>query len=105
MKDWNLYTKFKNGKEAGASWNISGCFGIIGLLVLTIASSISSSHHGAFGKRAREVGIRKAWDRNEKTSSFNSWQSPLCWSFSLFHFPFCSPKWRCRFQWIDAQPA
>jgi putative ABC transport system permease protein len=61
MKDWNLYTKFKNGKEAGGFVEYLRLFGIIGLLVLTIACiNFVNLTTARSAKRAREVGIRKA---------------------------------------------
>jgi putative ABC transport system permease protein len=61
MKDWNLYTKFKNGKEAGGFVDYLRLFGIIGILVLAIACiNFVNLTTARSEKRAREVGIRKA---------------------------------------------
>jgi ABC-type antimicrobial peptide transport system permease subunit len=67
MKDWNLYTKFKNGKEAGGFVEYLRLFGIIGLLVLTIACiNFVNLTTARSEKRAREVGIRKAMGSQRK---------------------------------------
>ncbi len=60
IKDWNLYTDYKNGKEAGGFVDYVRMFGIIGLLVLAIACiNFVNLTTARSEKRAREVGIRK----------------------------------------------
>lgn len=61
MKDWKLYTEFRNGKEAGGFVEYVRLFGIIGLLILSIACiNFVNLTTARSEKRAREVGIRKA---------------------------------------------
>src|SRR5450432_2424248 len=61
MKDWHLYTDFKNGIAAGGFIDYVKMFSIIGFLILLIACinfmNLSTAHSE---KRGREVGIRKA---------------------------------------------
>ncbi|HMH24426.1 MAG TPA: ABC transporter permease [Puia sp.] len=61
MKDWHLYTDFKDGKSAGGLIDYVRMFGIIGLLVLLIACiNFMNLSTARSEKRAKEVGIRKA---------------------------------------------
>ena len=61
MKDWHLYTEYKNGKEAGGFVEYIRLFGIIGLFVMAIACiNFVNLTTARSEKRAREVGIRKA---------------------------------------------
>ncbi|MET0634805.1 MAG: ABC transporter permease [Chitinophagaceae bacterium] len=61
MDRWHLYNEFENGKESGGRIQFVWLFGIIGLFVLLLACinfmNLSTAHSG---KRAKEVGIRKA---------------------------------------------
>ncbi len=61
MKDWHLYSEFKNGVENGGFIDYVKMFGIIGILVLLIAcinfTNLSTTRSE---RRAREVGVRKA---------------------------------------------
>jgi putative ABC transport system permease protein len=61
IADWNLYSNYRNGKEAGGFIEYVRLFGIIGLLVLAIACiNFVNLTTARSEKRAREVGIRKA---------------------------------------------
>ncbi|HZY37304.1 MAG TPA: ABC transporter permease [Mucilaginibacter sp.] len=61
LKDWHLYTDFKNGKVAGGFIDYVRMFGIIGVLVLLIACiNFVNLSTARSEKRAREVGVRKA---------------------------------------------
>lgn len=61
MKNWHLYSDYKNGKEAGGFIDYIRMFGIIGILVLLIACiNFINLSTARSGKRAKEVGIRKA---------------------------------------------
>lgn len=61
LKDWHLYSDFKNGKAAGGFIDYVRMFSIIGLLVLIIACiNFMNLSTARSEKRAREVGVRKA---------------------------------------------
>jgi ABC-type antimicrobial peptide transport system permease subunit len=61
MKDWHLYTDFKNGKAVGGFIDYVRMFSIIGILVLLIACiNFMNLSTARSEKRAREVGVRKA---------------------------------------------
>jgi putative ABC transport system permease protein len=61
LKDWHLYSDFKNGKVAGGFIEYVRMFGIIGALVLLIAGiNFVNLATARSEKRAREVGVRKA---------------------------------------------
>ncbi len=61
MKDWHLYSDFKNGLPDGGRITFVWLFGIVGIFVLLLAciNFINLSTARA-EKRAKEVGIRKA---------------------------------------------
>ncbi|HXB09227.1 MAG TPA: ABC transporter permease [Puia sp.] len=61
LKDWHLYSDFKNGKAVGGFIDYVRMFGIIGALVLLIACiNFINLATARSEKRAREVGVRKA---------------------------------------------
>ena len=61
LKDWHLYSDFKNGRATGGFIEYVKMFSIIGLLVLFIACiNYINLATARSEKRAREVGIRKA---------------------------------------------
>jgi hypothetical protein len=60
MKDWHLYTEYKNGAAAGGLIDYVWMFGIVGGLVLIIACiNFMNLSTARSAKRAKEVGIRK----------------------------------------------
>ncbi len=60
MKDWHLYTEYKNGVATGGLIDYVWMFGIIGVLVLVIACiNFMNLSTARSAKRAKEVGIRK----------------------------------------------
>jgi len=60
MKDWHLYTEYKNGIAVGGLIDYVWMFGIIGVLVLIIACiNFMNLSTARSAKRAKEVGIRK----------------------------------------------
>ncbi|MFA6087211.1 ABC transporter permease [Mucilaginibacter sp.] len=61
MSKWHLYSDFKNGNPAGGRIQIIWMFGIIGSIVLLLASiNFMNLSTARSEKRAKEVGIRKA---------------------------------------------
>ncbi len=67
VADWHLYTDFKNGKEAGGFIDYVRVFSLIGILVLIIACiNFMNLSTARSGKRAREVGVRKALGSRRK---------------------------------------
>jgi putative ABC transport system permease protein len=61
MKDWHLYTEFKNGVASGGMIDYVRLFIIIGVLVLAIACiNFMNLCTARAERRAKEVGIRKA---------------------------------------------
>lgn len=65
MSKWHLYSKFKNGANAGGRIADVWLFGIIGLFVLLLACiNFINLSTARSEKRAKEVGVRKAIGSN-----------------------------------------
>jgi len=71
LKDWRLYSEFKNGKAVGGFIDYVRLFTIIGALVLLIACiNFMNLSTARSEKRAREVGVRKAIGSRRKDLIF-----------------------------------
>lgn len=73
MKNWHLYSEFKNGVIVGGRIQYVWLFGIIGVFVLLLACiNFMNLSTARSEKRAKEVGIRKA---------IGSMRRQLIWQF------------------------
>ncbi|MEJ7679061.1 MAG: FtsX-like permease family protein [Segetibacter sp.] len=90
IKEWHLYSDYKNGIAAGGFIEYVNIFSIIGALVLLIACiNFVNLTTARSEKRAREVGVRKAIGSQRKdlviqflAESFFSLLLPL---YSLYY--------------------
>ncbi|GAA3992130.1 ABC transporter permease [Mucilaginibacter dorajii] len=87
MKDWHLYTDFKNGKAVGGFIDYVRMFSIIGILVLLIACiNFMNLSTARSEKRAREVGVRKAIGSQRKDLIIQFLAESLLITFIAFLF-------------------
>jgi ABC-type antimicrobial peptide transport system permease subunit len=67
MKDWHLYSDFKNGLPDGGRITFVWLFGIVGIFVLLLACiNFMNLSTARAEKRAKEVGIRKTLGSSKK---------------------------------------
>jgi hypothetical protein len=67
MKDWHLYTEFKDGLPSGGLIDYVRMFSVVGMLVLLIACiNFMNLSTARSEKRAREVGVRKVIGSSRK---------------------------------------
>lgn len=79
MKNWHLYSEFKNGVIVGGRIQYVWLFGIIGVFVLLLACiNFMNLSTARSEKRAKEVGIRKA---------IGSLRRQLIWQFMSESLP------------------
>lgn len=87
MKDWHLYSEFKNGVASGGFIDYVQLFSIIGLLVLLIACiNFINLSTARSEKRAKEVGIRKAVGSLRKSLIFQFLVESVVLTFISFLF-------------------
>jgi ABC-type antimicrobial peptide transport system permease subunit len=87
IKDWHLYTDYKNGKAVGGFIDYVRMFSIIGLLVLLIACiNFMNLSTARSEKRAREVGVRKAIGSQRSDLIFQFLAESLLITFIAFLF-------------------
>ncbi len=85
VKNWHLYSDFKNGKEAGGFIEYVRMFSIIGTLVLLIACiNFMNLSTARSEKRAREVGVRKAIGSQRKDLIFQFLTESILITFLAF---------------------
>jgi putative ABC transport system permease protein len=75
LKDWHLYTDYKNGAAVGGLIDYIRLFSIVGIMVLLIACiNFTNLSTARSEKRSREVGIRKV---------IGSTRAGLIWQFLI----------------------
>ncbi len=85
LKDWHLYSDFKNGKAVGGFIDYVRMFSIIGILVLLIACiNFMNLSTARSEKRAREVGVRKAIGSQRKDLIFQFLTESILITFVAF---------------------
>jgi putative ABC transport system permease protein len=85
MKDWHLYSEFKNGKAVTGFIQYVRMFSIIGILVLLIACiNFMNLSTARSERRAREVGVRKAIGSQRKDLIFQFLTESVLISFVAF---------------------
>jgi putative ABC transport system permease protein len=85
LKDWHLYSDFKNGKVAGGFIDYVRMFSIIGALVLLIACiNFVNLSTARSEKRAREVGVRKAIGSQRRDLIFQFLTESILMTFLAF---------------------
>jgi putative ABC transport system permease protein len=71
MKDWHLYSEFKNGLPSGGRISFVWLFGIVGIFVVLLACiNFINLTTARSEKRAKEVGIRKTMGSGKRQLIF-----------------------------------
>jgi putative ABC transport system permease protein len=71
LKDWHLYSEYRNGVVSGGLIDYVRMFALIGILILVIACiNFTNLATARSEKRAREVGVRKAIGSSRKDLIF-----------------------------------
>lgn len=85
MKDWRLYTDYKNGVAAGGLIDYIRMFSITGVLVLIIACiNFMNLSTARSEKRAREVGVRKVIGSSRKGLILQFLMESIILTFAAF---------------------
>ncbi len=85
LKNWHLFSEFKNGKAAGGFIEYVRMFSMIGILVLLIACiNFMNLSTAVSEKRAREVGVRKAIGSSRHDLIFQFLTESLLLTFFAF---------------------
>jgi len=87
MKDWRLYTEYRNGKAAGGLIDYIRLFSITGIFVLLIACiNFMNLSTARSERRAREVGVRKVIGGTRKGLVLQFLVESLVLTFFAFAF-------------------
>ena len=87
MKDWHLYTEFKDGLPSGGLIDYVRIFTVVGILVLLIACiNFTNLSTARSEKRAREVGVRKVIGSSRKGLILQFLIESLVMTFIAFVF-------------------
>jgi len=87
MKDWRLYTEYRNGKAVGGLIDYIRLFSITGIFVLLIACiNFMNLSTARSEKRAREVGVRKVIGGTRKDLVLQFLIESLVLTFFAFAF-------------------
>ena len=87
MKDWRLYTEYRNGKAVGGLIDYIRLFSITGIFVLLIACiNFMNLSTARSEKRAREVGVRKVIGGTRKGLVLQFLVESLVLTFFAFAF-------------------
>jgi putative ABC transport system permease protein len=85
LKDWHLYSEFRNGVQVGGFVDYVRMFSIVGILVLLIACiNFMNLSTARSEKRAREVGVRKAIGSNRRDLIFQFLTESVLTTFLSF---------------------
>jgi putative ABC transport system permease protein len=90
LKDWHLYTDYKNGIAVGGLITYVRMFSVIGILVLLIACiNFMNLSTARSEKRAKEVGVRKAIGSTRRSLIWQFLVESLVVTFIAFVVSMC----------------